>query len=45
MNGVDLVDVVGVRDDRTERGHELVALPAHLDREHRAELGVAHEQV
>src|SRR4030095_10347248 len=40
-----LVKFVDVGDDNAQCRHQLVALPRHLDREHRAHLGVAQEQV
>jgi hypothetical protein len=40
-----VVDLVDVRHDSAQRGHQLVALSRHLNREHGAQLGVAQEQV
>jgi hypothetical protein len=40
-----LVDLVDVGDDSAQSCHQLVALTRHLDREHRAHLGVAQEQM
>ena len=45
QEGHHLVDLIDVRDNSAQSGHQLVALARHLDREHRAHLGVAQEEV